>query len=158
MSANFHWLSERGWNNVISPWNFLESDRNFTLTSFDLCNRTVCGNKEKLWFNLAKHWSVKQTANTFSRSYESRSIDNILPRLWRPFIQWMYVDLSQSDHRGYEATRAVAKKMDKIRAWTGLEHMIVWLHRSCSTIWAIKPSGRWSPVSSYSIPQQMKVW
>ena len=31
------------------------------------------GNKEKLCFNLAKHWSVEQTANTFSRSHESRS-------------------------------------------------------------------------------------
>ena len=32
------------------------------------------GNKEKLCFNLAKHWYVKQIANTFSRSCESRSI------------------------------------------------------------------------------------
>ena len=31
------------------------------------------GNKEKLCFNLAKDWSVKQIANTFSTSYESRS-------------------------------------------------------------------------------------
>ena len=31
------------------------------------------GKKEKLCFNFAKHWSVKQIANTFSRSFESRS-------------------------------------------------------------------------------------
>ena len=70
-------------NNVISSWNFQES---FALTSFEMqkCDWAVefftalirsflGGNKEKLCFNLAKHWSVKQIANTFSRSYESRS-------------------------------------------------------------------------------------
>ena len=31
------------------------------------------GNKKKLCFNLAKHWSVKQIVNTFSRLYESHS-------------------------------------------------------------------------------------
>ena len=34
------------------------------------------GNKEKLCFNLAKHWFVKQIANTFSRTCESRSNSN----------------------------------------------------------------------------------
>ena len=74
-------------NNVISPWNFLES---FTLTSFEmqLCDWAVelftahiwsflVRNKERLCFNLAKHWSMKQIANTFSRSYESRSIQGV---------------------------------------------------------------------------------
>ena len=71
-------------NNVISQWNFLEG---FTLTSFEmqLCDWAIelftahirsllGGDKEKLCFNLAKHWFVKQIANTLSRSYESRSI------------------------------------------------------------------------------------
>ena len=71
-------------NNVISPWNFLES---FGLMLFKMqyCDwaielftaqmRCFFGwNKEKLCFHLAKHWSVKQTVNTFSRSYESLSI------------------------------------------------------------------------------------
>ena len=31
-------------------------------------------NEEKVCFNLAKHWSVKQIADTFSRSYESFSM------------------------------------------------------------------------------------
>ena len=32
------------------------------------------GNKEKLCFNVVRHWSVKQIANTFSRSYKSCSM------------------------------------------------------------------------------------
>ena len=76
-------------NNLISPWNFLESDRRFGLTSFEMqqCDWAIelftapirsflGGNKEKLCFNVVKHWSVKQIANTFSRSYESRSKSN----------------------------------------------------------------------------------
>ena len=80
-SANFHWLSKRWYNNVISPWKFLESDRYFALTPFEMqyCDWGIelftanirsflGGNKEKLCFNLAKHWSVKLIGNTFSRS------------------------------------------------------------------------------------------
>ena len=71
-------------NNVISPRNFLESDRHFTLMSFESVIklftahiRSFLGrNKEKLCFNLAKHWSVKQLVHTFSRSYECCSNNN----------------------------------------------------------------------------------
>ena len=59
----------------------MDSDRHFLSMSFDLGSnvigqsnlfianiRSFLGrNKEKLCFNLAKHWSVKQIGNPFSR-------------------------------------------------------------------------------------------
>ena len=58
-----------------SPWRHLKCSNMIGQSHCLLPIRSFLSeNKEKLCFtSLAKHWSVKQIANTFSRSYESHS-------------------------------------------------------------------------------------
>ena len=80
-SINFHWLSERRRK---QPHLSMESDLKGHLKCINVIGHFKLftahitsffgGNKEKLCFNLAEGWSVKQIVNTFSRSYESCSM------------------------------------------------------------------------------------